>query len=563
MRKIDLGGIWDFVADLDPKYHKSPAYASPEWDRSKWDKVVVPGVWNLYGDKYSLYEGVSWYVRDFDYHQKIGEKTAVLRLGGDKLRCEVFLNGKLAGEHEGGYTGFSVDVSSLLKEGKNTLAVKVDNRSHLIKLPAVLGWFNYGGIHRQVSLELYPDTYLADLTVQAKHNGLLSINGKIVSSSRNYFQVEIRCADVTKRLEKVRNFLKVEVKIPNVKSWSGENPAFYSAEISLLSEGILLEKKIVPVGFRSLVAKGRQLFLNGKRIFLKGLNYLYDSPAHGLVMKKRQYQKDIFLLKELGVNIIRSHFPFPEEFLSECDRQGLMVWIDIPVYCLSPEKGKGKTVFSDKSYQKLALRMMEEMIRQSRNHPAVVIYGIGNECETESLAAERFFRKICQKAREMDDKLLAYASLYGRVGRVGKMVDIVGVNEYWGWYDVIDKGEKVKKINLEKLKEKLKELTGRYKKPLVISEFGADAIPGYISRSCRLWSEDYSARFLKKSFEVFKKYPVCGTFPFCFSDYKDPSKYINKYWDGMNYKGLVTYDRRLKKPFFTLRAIYKSKRGDT
>jgi len=558
MRKIDLGGTWYFVADLDPKYHKSPVYACPEWDRSKWEKVAVPGVWNLYGEKYSLYEGVGWYVRDFNYHSKSGEKTAFLRMGGVNYQCEIFLNGNLAGEHEGGYTEFSVDVSSLLKEGKNTLAIKVDNRSVLIKLPAVLGWFNYGGIHRQVSLELYPDTYLTDLSVQAKHNGLLSIKGKIVSSSRNYFQVEIRCAGVTRRLKKVRNFLKVAFKIPGVKNWSAENPVFYSAEISLLSAGGLLEKKIVPVGFCSLVAKGRHLFLNGRRIFLKGLNYLYDSPAYGLVMKKKQYQKDISLLKELGVNIIRSHFPFPEEFLSECDRQGLMVWIDIPVYCLSPKKEKGKTVFSDKSYQNLAWRMTEEMIRQSRNHPSVVIYGIGNECETESLEAEKFFRKICQKAREMDNKLLAYASLYGMVGRVGNMVDIVGVNEYWGWYDVIDKGEKVKKINLGKLEEKLKELRKRYKKPLVISEFGADAIPGYISRSCQLWSEDYSAKFLKESFAVLKKYPVWGTFPFCFSDYKDPSKYINRYWDGMNYKGLVTYTRKLKKPFFTLRSIYKN-----
>jgi len=557
MKKIDINGIWDFIVDLDPKYHTSPVYASPEWDRSRWEKIVVPGVWNLYRERYSIYEGVCWYAREFEYSPEIEDRRVILRFGGVNYRCDIFLNGEKAGEHEGGYTEFVVDVSHLIKKGKNLLAVRVDNRSLITKLPTVLGWFNYGGIHRDVTLEIYQDVYIADLSVKGRDDGLLSVKGKIASINRSSFDVEIICGDITKKIEGITEEINISLKIPGIKRWSPEKPSLYPVKISLISKGAVLDERVINIGFRSISIEGTDIFLNGKKIYLKGISYLYDSPVYGLVMEKEQYQRDILLMKELGVNIIRSHFPFPDEFLSECDRQGLMVWVEIPVYCITTDKEAKGTVFSDERYKKLALTMIEEMIIQSRNHPSVVIYGIGNECETKNLEAEGFFQALSEKAREMDDRLLAYASLYGDVGVVGNLVDVLGINEYWGWYDVIGAAKRGREINLDKLEEKLKELTGIYKKPLVISEFGADAIPGYISESGEFWSEDYYSEFIEKSFEVFKRYPLCGTFLFCFSDYKDPSKYINRYWDGMNYKGVVSYNRIPKKSFYTLKKIYK------
>ncbi|MBN1445535.1 MAG: hypothetical protein JW957_05465, partial [Candidatus Omnitrophica bacterium] len=551
---IDLNGTWDFIADLDPKYHQLNSYPSPAWDRSNWEKAVVPGVWNMFQEKYSIYEGVCWYARDFEYDGETEGVTALLRFGGVNYKCDIFLNGEKAGEHEGGYTEFAVDVSRLLKKGSNCLVLRVDNRALIMKMPAVIGWFNYGGIHRDVCLEVYRGAYFSDLFVYGKHDGTLSVKGAVNTQEAPGLQVEITCGETSKKIEAADGAFETSFQIPGVKTWSPEEPNLYPVNISLASEGKVQDEITLDTGFRSISVEGTDITLNGTKTFLKGICYLYDSPDYGLVMKKEQYLKDIALIKELGVNIIRSHFQFSDAFLSECDRQGLMVWIEAPVYCIAPKKEEKNTVFSDESYKKLALLMIEELIGQAKNHPSVVIYGIGNECTVENPEAEGFFRAIADKAREKDStRLLSYAALYGTVGPLADIVDVIGVNEYWGWYDVIGLGKKLDKINLDKLENKLKELTANHKKPLVISEFAADAVPGFLSKSHELWSEDYYSEFFEKSFEVFKKYPVCGTFPFLFNDYRDPSKYIGKYWDGMNYKGVVSYSRKPKKPFYTLK----------
>ncbi|MCM8830456.1 MAG: beta galactosidase jelly roll domain-containing protein [Candidatus Omnitrophica bacterium] len=556
MKVIELSGIWDFVVDLDPKYHTTPFYASPKCDRSNWEKVVVPGVWNLYKERYAIYEGVCWYAKTF-YLDDVQEK-AILRFGGVNYRCDVYLNGEKAGTHEGGYTEFVIDVTGLVKKGENYLAVKVDNRSLIMRMPAVLGWFNYGGIHRDVRLELYGNTYLSELFVSGSYQGTISVKGRVETKKKRSYDVEIEIGEVKKKIEDIRDIIEISFEVPDAKVWSPEEPNLYHTKIKLLLDNKPIDEREVLIGFRSIKTEGRDIIFNGKKRYLKGVCYLYDSPVYGLVMKREQYLKDLTLIKELGVDIIRSHFPFTDEFLTECDKQGIMVWLEVPIYCIYPGKDEKNTVFSDSGFKSLALSMMEEMIRQSRNHPSVVIYGIGNECNVENPEAEGFFRDVAGIARKMDSsRLLSYASLYGEVGPLADIVDVIGMNEYWGWYDVIDTGEKGQSINLDKLKDKLKGLTLRYEKPIVISEFAADAILGYISEGCELWSEDYYSGFLEESFDIFREYPVCGTFPFCFNDYKDPSKYINRYWNGMNYKGLVSYNRVPKKPYYTLKDIYK------
>lgn len=555
---IDLNGTWDFVADLDPKYHMLNSYPSPAWDRSKWEKAAVPGVWNMYQEKYSIYEGVCWYAREFDYDGETEGVTALLKFGGVNYKCDIFLNGEKAGEHEGGYTAFTVDVSRLLKKGKNCLVVRVDNRALVMKLPEVIGWFNYGGIHRDVCLEIYRDAYFSDLFVDGKHDGMLFVKGDVNPKGDSDLQIEITCGKTVKKIQGATGAFETSFKIPGVKTWSPEEPNLYPVKISLVSGGSVKDERIVNTGFRSISKEGNEITLNGEKTYLKGICYLYDSPEYGLVMKKEQYLKDLALIKELGVNIIRSHFQFSDELLSECDRQGFMVWTEVPIYCVAPKKEEKNTVFSDETYRKLALVMIEELVDQAKNHPSVVIYSIGNECTVENPEAKEFFQAVADKAREKDaSRLLSYAALYGTVGPLTDIVDVIGVNEYWGWYDIIGLEKKPDKINLEKLENKLKELTENQKNILVISEFAADAVPGFLSESRELWSEDYYSEFFEKSFEVFKKYPVCGTFPFLFNDYKDPSKYYNKYWDGMNYKGVVSYNRIPKKPFYTLKSIYR------
>lgn len=562
---IDLNGLWDFVVDLDPKYHTTPNYAKPDWNRRHWQKVSVPGVWNLYAEKYSIYEGVCWFAREFTIPTLPDGSTALLRFGAVNYRCEVFVNGERVGEHEGGYTEFVIDVSPLVHEGDNYIAVKVDNRATSTRLPGVLGYFNYGGIHRDVTLEIYPAAYLADVFVRGHPKaggGVLQVTGKCGAVRTDTLEVVVSCNGVREKATvALDGTFAIELDVPDVQPWSPENPNLYHTVVTLGCGEDIFDEWGFDVGFRALAICDSKIQLNGQGTFLKGICYIYDSPAFGLVLRPEQFERDIILLKELGVNAIRSHFPLSHSFLNACDRAGIMVWVEIPVYCIFPGDDERGTVFADAEWQRLAMTMLEEMITQAKNHPSVILYGIGNECNLKNPEAEPFFRNLAARARELDPtRLLSYACAYGNTGPMADIVDILGINEYWGWYDVIfdnNRSLSSEEIDLKKLDDLLQKHTAKHRKPLLLTEFGADAIPGYLSQKLALWSEDYQAEFLRKTYAVAQRCPrLCGTFPFGFADYRDPSKEINEYWDGMNYKGVVTYNRKRKRAFFALKSIY-------
>ncbi|NLX03801.1 MAG: hypothetical protein GXY33_01520 [Phycisphaerae bacterium] len=558
MIRLDLNGLWDFVIDLDPRYHRDPVYARPGFDRSKWHKAPVPGVWNYYAEKLDIYEGVGWFVREFSVEPLPPGAAARLRFGGVNYKCRVFLNGQHVGGHEGGYTEFTIDVSKVLAEGLNTLAVEVDNRETSTRLPPCLGYFNYGGIHRDVSLEIHPSAWLEELFIGAA-KGELRVRG-LVQRSREGLALRVRCNGVETR-ESVGDQFDVQFAADDVVPWSPDQPVLYPVTVELMEGEHVLHECAYRVGFRTIEMADGQILLNGRPIFLKGICYVYDSPVYGLTLKREQYLEDLRLLREMGVNTIRSHFPFTRAFYEACDEAGLMVWIEPPVYCIHPETDATGTVFSDPDFAALAEGMVGEMIVHARNHPSVVIYSVGNECNVENPEAEPFFRRLCQTVRSLDTtRLLSYASLYCIVGPLAEMVDILGINEYWGWYeqDIYSRKSAPAAIDLKMLDEKLDELKRKHAKPMLLTEFGADSRPGYFSASRDFWSEDYHADLIKETFAVLQRHrEICGAFPFCFSDYRDPSKHVTGEWDGMNYKGVVSYRRRPKKAFDVLKYIYR------
>jgi len=169
VKKLTLNGQWDFIADLDPKYHDDTIsypihpFSQPDADRRHWKKVNVPGVWQKYGERYDIFEGVCWFAREF-YVDMAEFSNARARFGGVNYQCDVYINGQHAGSHEGGYTEFVLDTAKYLHRGENHIAVRADNRAATLKWPPCLGYFNYGGIHRDVVLELSDGPYLADIT---------------------------------------------------------------------------------------------------------------------------------------------------------------------------------------------------------------------------------------------------------------------------------------------------------------------------------------------------------------------------------------------------------------
>lgn len=584
--RIALNGTWDFVADLDPKYHAAHGgFHRADANRRHWLKVPVPGVWQKYGERYEIFEGVCWFAREFEAPEVPADARARLRFGAVNYLATVYLNGQLVGSHEGGYTEFVLDATGKLRPGTNHIAVQVDNRATTIKWPPCLGYFNYGGIHRGVSLEILEPPALDALALQAlraERGWELAVSGHILGQ-RPGLAVRIRNGDDVLWEGTGGDGCLLAVRAPclDAPAWSPETPHLQPIVVELLDDrGEATERHSFAFGFRTIAMREGQFLLNGSPYLLKGLCYVYDSPVSGLAMTGEQIETDLRLMKEAGCNAVRCHYPMDAAFYAACDRLGMLVWIEPPVYCYHPGDRETGTRFADPEWLALAQDMAREMVAVARNHPSVAIYSIGNECNTHNPEAERFFRSLASAIRAEDPtRPLSYAALYGTVGPIADIVDVLGINSYYGWYDQIwqdgsdrqrgaessqaggDRGPGAvskRAIDLAPLRSLLRKIVSeRPGLALFLTEFGADSVPGNRSASRDLWSEDYHAALLRAVLALASEYPqIVGTFPFCFSDYRDPSKVHNGYWNELNLKGLVDYGRRKKLAFEALRQAY-------
>jgi beta-glucuronidase len=586
---ISLNGLWDFVADLDPKYHNdtgihgSVLYSQPEVNRRHWQRVPVPGVWQKYAERYDIYEGICWYAREFDVPQLPEGAEAQLRFGAVNYLAQVYLNGQWVGCHEGGYTEFVLDVRRHLKPGCNQIAVMVDNRATTVKWPPCLGYFNYGGIHRSVCLEIMDCPWLDNVRITAVPDaecGRLSVQA-VVRKPQPWLKVRVESEGLSWE-DPVSEDGTVNCEVPffGAEAWTPGSPVLYPLRVGLVQDqDILVDEWNGFCGFRSLSIRDSQVQVNGQPLPLRGVCYVYDSPVTGLVMTPEQIESDLCLMKEAGCNAVRCHYPMDPLFYAACDRLGLLAWIEPPVYCYHPGDKETGTRFADPEWMSLARQMACEMIAVARNHPSVAIYSIGNECNTHNPEAGAFFRSLAAAIREADStRLVSYAALYGNIGPIADIVDVLGINAYYGWYDQIqldgsDKGQgestagreagdgniHQRPIDLTPMRSMLDTaLAGNPHLALLLTEFGADSVPGAFSKSRNLWSEEYHADLLTEIFALAKEYPqIAGTFPFCFTDYRDPSKPVNGCWNELNLKGIVDYNRRRKLAFGAVQQAYR------
>ncbi len=579
---ISLNGQWDFVPDLDPKYHMIHcAYHRPDKDRTHWTKVTVPGCWQKYAERYDIFEGVCWFAREFDVLAFTRGSRTILRFGAVNYLCDVYVNGNKVGTHEGGYTAFTIDISQHLQAGTNHIAVKADNRATTIKWPTCTGYFNYGGIHRSVTLKISDGPLLKDLVLTSSRmaNGWeLHVRGQVLNmETRNLICIKVGKGLSWEDCIHADGIVNTSLPLHDVPDWSPENPHLESVRIELLDGNRqVIDSQEYKYGFREIAVQDRQVHLNGSPYTLKGICYVYDSPVHGLVMNPEQLERDLSLMKEAGCNAVRCHYPMDESFYQLCDQKGLLVWIEPPVYCYHPADDAKDTCFMDPKWIDLACQSAVEMIRVARNHACVAIYGIGNECNTKNPEAEGFFRKLADHTREHDPtRLISYAALYGNTGPLTDIVDVLGINSYYGWYDIIKGGEGTgvvqekgqdpvpcEPIDLTPMRKMLDTvLAEKNDMVLLLTEFGADSTPGFHSRSRDLWSEEYHADLLSEIFCLARDYPmIAGTFPFVFSDYRDPSKQLNAHWNELNLKGMVSYGRRRKMAFDAIRETYTDRK---
>jgi beta-glucuronidase len=514
-------------------------------------RLHVPGDFNTQKPELQYYEGTVWYKKTFSWSGHSG-KRLFLHFGAVNYLADVYLNGKKLGSHEGGFTPFQFEITSGVQEGENAIIVKVNSQRLKNGLPTLgFDWFNYGGITRSVQLIETAGSFVEDYFIQLKKHsdsevlGWVKINGN--NSSQN-IRIQIPELKVNYLTRSNPNGLAPVSFHSAFKLWSPQNPKIYKVIIQSESDTVTDE-----IGFRNIEVIGTKILLNGKPVFLKGVNIHEESPfeAH------RAYsQKDADSLlgwaKELGCNLVRlAHYPHNENMVRRAEKMGMMVWDEIPVY--------QNIEFAESSVPAKMDLMMKEMIRRDRNRCSVIIWSLSNETSPSIPNRNKALSDIADHCRLLDSSRLitsvinsqryenqivnVWDSLYSKF-------DFMAVNEYFGWY-VPWQGDPAK------TQWKL-----AYQKPVVISEFGGEAKFGNKTGSpdeANSWREEYQEQIYKDQISMFGTTPnLAGVIAWILIDYRSPVRMQPVYQNGYNRKGLLSEKGEKKRAWWVLNKYYKS-----
>lgn len=523
-----------------------------EYDFSKSATLKVPGDWNSQRDSLFFYEGTVWYEKDFQYQRKPGTRT-FLHVGAANYLSHVWVNGKKACDHEGGFTPFDCEVTSLLRDGDNFVVIYVNNQRRADAAPTLnTDWWNYGGLTRDVSLIETPEVFIDDYSLQLKRGGGTIAGWVHVVGAPAGTQVTVKVPELNIAQSAAidgQGGAAFSFAAQNLQRWSPQTPKLYDVEISVGSDHL---KDLI--GFRTIEVQGDNILLNGKSVFLRGVSIHAEAPYRsGRAWSEQDAETLLGWAKELGANFVRlAHYPHDERMTRLADRMGLMVWSEVPVYWMiqwdNPETLANAT------------NQLQEMIRRDRNKASVVLWSVANE--TPNTPARLAFLKSLIATAHTDDpsRPITAALLVTTLpdspqgirtkvidDPLGEYLDVLGCNEYIGWY------------------EGGPDLAGRtrwqskYNKPLIMSEFGGDAKFGLHGAPTQRWTEEYQEDIYRQQIAMLKQIPFLrGLSPWILMDFRSPRRELPGVQDFYNRKGLVSNEGQKKKAFFVLQEYYKS-----
>jgi beta-glucuronidase len=562
-KKISLNGNWQVIIDpydsgfynyryqpSDNGYFKNAKPKSKsdliEYDFDKSETLKVPGDWNTQTDQLFFYEGTIWYKKSFDYQRKPNTRLFVY-FGAANYLADVYLNGEKLGHHEGGFTPFNFEITNRVKDTDNFLIVRVDNKRHRAAVPTVMtDWWNYGGLTRDVKLIETPQTFICDYTIQLQRGSRDRVTGNVILDGERGGQkitVRIPEAGISKTFTANNAGIAAIDFNANLTLWSPENPKLY--DVLIESETDQVREQI---GFRSIETRGADILLNGKPVFLRGVCIHEEAPLRG----GRAYSREdaVTLLgwaKELGANFVRlAHYPHNEFIVREADRMGIMVWSEIPVYWTIE--------WENRETLENARNQLREMINRDQNRAAVVIWSVANETPLSD-ARLSFLKDLIANAKRQDPTRLLSAAMERHYlnpttqmidDPLGGFLDVLGCNEYVGWYDGLP--EKADGL----------EWKSKYQKPLVMSEFGGDALFGHHGDLLTRWTEEYQESIFQHQIAMLKKISFLrGTAPWILMDFRSPRRPLPGIQDYWNRKGLVSDRGDKKKAFYVMQRWYR------
>ena len=554
---IDLSGFWDL------RFDPANVGQGAGWMNGFRDgrPVAVPGSWNDQFEDGRDYLGRTWYQTTFDlpWGWDSARHQIRLRFGSVNYLAEVWLNDVPLGTHEGGHLPFEFDLTSHVRREANRLVVCVEGELAPDRVPpgnippnpsdsfgntsfpdTSFDFFPYCGIHRPVLLYAIPFDGITDLTVVpeiAGRDGRVHVrlrrSGGDVITARFSLRGTKASAEATLTGEET----EIVLNIPDAILWSPETPHLYELVVDLERDGTTFDRYSLPIGIRTIAVEGDRLLLNGQPIYLRGFGRHEDFPVTGRGLVPAVIVKDFALMKWVGANSFRTtHYPYCEEMMNLADQLGFLVIDETPAVGL---------FFADAGLERrlaLCQQYTQELIARDKNHPSVMMWSLANEPHSRRPEAKTFFRNLYELARSLDStRPITVVSHVGVAEESFEFLDVVCLNRYYGWYT--QSGQLDAALPL--LSEELDALHARFNKPLIVSEFGADAIPGHHAQPPEMFSEEFQAELLSRYIELFKTKPyIVGEHIWNLCDFKTSQS--THRMGSLNLKGIFTRDRRPK-----------------
>lgn len=525
-------------------------------DDGIWEDITLPHTWNGKdgqdgGNDY--YRGTCYYLKTLSKREASCGKEVYVEFEGANSSAWLYVNGREAGCHHGGYSTWRVNITEYLEE-ENQILVAVDNSPNDFVYPQMADFTFYGGLYRSVSLLCVGSThfdldYFGGPAVEVKP----TIEGKDarvdikvwLSGAKGCETLEYMILDGEEKIAfessgTGNNNGKVSVLIPNVHLWNGtKDPHLYLLEVVLKRGEEILDQRRIRFGCRSFEINPQKGFLlNGEAYPLRGVSRHQDRPEIGNALCHEHHREDMELICEMGANTIRlAHYQHDQYFYDLCDEKGMVVWAEIPYISGHLSNGLENSV-----------SQLKELIVQNINHPCIVVWGLSNEITMRRGSCPEMIEnhKILNRvAHEMDNSrktAVAVVSMCSMDEEYLKIPDVISYNHYFGWYG----GDT--SMNGPFMDDFHKKYPDR---PIGMSEYGCEALNWHSSRPEQGdYTEEYQAFYHEELIkQLFSRPYIWATHVWNMFDFAADAR-AEGGEDGMNHKGLVTFDRKYKKDAF-------------
>lgn len=517
-------------------------------------QVATPCCWESLPD-FSGYRGEGIYRRRFAAGGNVR-----IEFKGVSHTATVYLDGIEVAHHYNAYTAFSVILHDI-KEGAHLLEIKADNRfSEQSALHIPNDYMSYGGVSRPVVLE-----HLGEIYIEYVHVDPYTKEGKWMAGIKTaivgihplqkntvvrvelagqYFEWKVQIA------EEGRIELETELAFENVQEWLFETPQLYLIKVQLIQDGQIVDDLIERMGFREIKIDGKKILINGRQIRIKGFCRHEDHPQFGCALPYAAIAADLEMIRNLGANSVRTaHYPNDEIFLDLCDELGLLVWEENHARGLSLED------MQNPNFQIQAENVIREMIPLHYNHPCIYVWGILNECASETEYGKECYQKQFAIIRELDSlRPRSFASCKVFSDICLDLPEIISYNIYPLWYH-----DTPVEQYIDELYQWIQKETGGAGKPFIVSEIGAGGIYGWRNNYEGKWTEEYQAKALQSQISECLKYPYCsGVYIWQFCDIRVSDEWFGGRPRGMNNKGVVDEYRRRKMAYPIVKELFES-----